>query len=339
MSKPLLLVAGSGDIQPRTFPTSWTVTREATNPVINVLNNPNETLEQYVPAPIRLTNGDVWCYVKGNSVIYAWKSTDGGVTFSLQNSNNAVIGHGTAGAWDSKFALEPAAVYDAANDLIHLWYKGTNDATGATNWQWGHATAPGSTPTVFTKDAGNPILTNANASTQLGGATVTDLAVSDVIKIGSTFHFYGYANYNGGYELIHASGSSWNNPASTTSILTAATAGVTVVETPTVFVLPNYYTPTYAMLYTLGGTLAAGRSIRAASSSDGVSWSFAGSDVIAPTSGWEANSAYSCSVLKDTADPFVTALTDTSNRMKVYYSGYNASTGRASSGLAYLTPT
>lgn len=48
-------------------------------------------------------------------------------------------------------------------------------------------------------------------ATVLGGGTVADLAISSVIKISSTYHFYGYAEFNSMYRLLQASRSSWNS--------------------------------------------------------------------------------------------------------------------------------
>lgn len=313
----------------------WNVTKYGGNPVIDVVNNPLETLEQYVPAPIQLGNGDIWCYCKGNKVIYGWKSTDGGQTFSLQNGGAAVIALGSPGAWDSKFVLEPAAVYDAANNTIHLWYKGSDDATGATNWKWGHATAPDTTPQTFTKDAANPILSGSTVSADLGGGAVTDLAISDVIAIGTTYHFYGYASYDGTYRIIHASGTAWNNPSST-SILKSASGWQTVIQTPSVFT----YGSLYGMLYAIGGSQATDqpRWVFAGYSSNGTAWTFEGDSVLAPGADWDRVEAYSASLLKTSTAPFSAPITDTQGRQKLYYSGLSLA-GHANIGLAYMVPS
>lgn len=317
------------------FPTVWNVVRESTNPVINVANNPNETAEQYVPAAIQLGNGDVWVYVKGAHTIYAWKSTDGGVTFALQNSNNPVINIGGVGTWDHGSVVEPCAVYDSANSTIHLWYKGTDDATGATDWGWGHATAPDSTPTVFTKDAGNPIISNSSGNTQLGGAGLTDFAVSDVVKIGSTYHFYGYALYNSVYRIVHATGTSWNDPGSLSVITSAPSDWRTVIQGPCVFT----YGSLYGMFYALGGTQPSfTRAIFVGSSTDGSTWNFQGGEILGPVgTGWELLETYLGRVVKTSTSPFSAPVTDTSGRWHFYYSGYDGS--KANVGLAYLTPS
>jgi hypothetical protein len=151
-----------GEIAVGGFPTDWGLTRWPGNPVIDVDNNPNETTEQYTPAPIRLPNGDIWVYVKGFDRIYAWKSTDDGETFALQNGDDAVL-EPVAATWEEIYVVDPVATYDPDTDTIHLYYKGSDILAGNDNWQWGHATAPGSDPTDVTKDGGNPIYTEADA--------------------------------------------------------------------------------------------------------------------------------------------------------------------------------
>ncbi|MGH2396400.1 MAG: hypothetical protein ACRDFW_05310 [bacterium] len=52
---------------------SWVRERYVGNPVIQaVLDNPAESLSQYVPAPIRLPNGDIWVYVKSDHSHAIW---------------------------------------------------------------------------------------------------------------------------------------------------------------------------------------------------------------------------------------------------------------------------
>jgi hypothetical protein len=314
------------------FPTSWNIERYAGNPVIDVDNNPNETTEQYTPAPIRLPGGDIWVYVKGLDRIYAWKSTDDGETFALQNSNNAVITPGSG--WESEFTVDPAAVYDPATDTIHLYYKGTNDAQGDAAWGWGHATADGDTPTSFTKDLGNPILTSATVSTALGGGAVTDMSLSDVVKIGSTFHFYGYTNEAGVYQIIQATGSTWNDPTGVESILSAAGGAETVVQCPSVFIVDGRY----GMFYSRGGALPGNRTIRVAESLDAETWDFSDTtDIISPTgTGWEEDDTYVPSILKTGVGPVPVTI---DGKWLLYYSGYESPPGDANVGLAYLEPS
>lgn len=316
------------------LPASWNFSRFASNP--NITNVGLETFEMYNPAPLRLANGDVWAYAKGSHRIYAWKSTDGGETFSIQNSGNQVVGPGTGGAWDDGFALEPTVIYDEANSTIHLWYKGYNSA--ATVSGWGHATAADSDPLTFTKDGGNPILTQSTVQSALGG-TVTDVSIGSVVKIGSTFHFYGYAHVTDRYRLIHATGTTWNDPGSVTSILTASnTTTHSVVETPEVFRMPGAGSELYVCFYAEGGSQPDPRTIRMGTSRDGSTWDFSDTtDILSPTSGWESNEVYSGHLLKVNTTPWVLPYVDGSSRWRYYYSGLdNAS--HAQSGLAYMTP-
>ena len=313
------------------IPTGFTVERFVSNPVIDVDDNPNETVEQYVPAPILLPNGDIWCYVKGTGRIYAWKSIDGGETFSLENGGNPVIEPTTG--WESEWTNEPSAVYDPDTDTVHLYYKGTNVAAENENWGWGHATALGSDPTDVTRDPGNPFLTSNAVEAGLGVGNITDLAGLELVVIGSVFHFYGYALWGGEYHLFHATGSDFTDPVADV-VIQDAQGSDTVIQTPSVFELAG---GRFGMFYARGTTLAAGRSIRFATSDDGVTWDFSNTtDVMSPTTGWEDNSVY-CAHLLKTGSRFIRSFTEP--RLMLYFSGYNNATGKASAGLAYLTPT
>ncbi len=304
----------------------WTITKEAGNPLITIPSG--ETFEQYVPSPIKMPNGDIWVYAKGNSRIYAWKSTDGGASFSIQNGGVAVLTPGAG--WDHDFVLEAATVYDEANDVIHLWYKGS--VGGA--WSWGHATAVSATPQTLTKDAGNPILTGAAVGTALGG-TVTDFAISCVIKIGSTYHFYGYILFNSLYYLCQTTGTSFTTPTAAGLSLISRFDSSFIFETPSVIKAPN---GSYLMLYAKGAAQPGARSVLSATSPDGVTWTAATGTVLAPTgSGWEQVEAYSGQFLKTTTGSFDTPILDTSLRWQYYYSGLSGGSV-AQAGLARIAP-
>lgn len=321
---------GGGGISLPDFPTDWGVERYASNPVIDVDNNPNETTEQYVPAPIRLPNGDVWVYVKGLDRIYAWKSTDGGETFALQNSTNAVLAPGSSGAWDDEFAVDPAATYDPDTGTIHLYYKGYNGSV----WSIGHATADDSDPTSFTKDAGNPILSNSTVNAALS-ITATDLSINNVVKIGSTFHYYGFVEYGGTYRLIQATGADWDDPSGLEVIYSAATAGHSVVISPSVF---RTASGLYAMFYSIGGAQPDARWIRVASSPDAATWDFSDTtNIISPQgTGWEEDETYAGSFLRSGFGP--TAYLN-AGRIMFYYSGLETPPGDANVGLIYMEPS
>jgi hypothetical protein len=314
------------------FPTDWGVSRYVGNPVIDVDNNPNETTEQYTPAPILLPNGDIWIYVKGYDRIYAWKSTDDGETFALQNANAAVLAP-VAATWEEAFVVDPAATYDPDTDTIHIYYKATDDELGGDNWQWGHATAPGSDPTDVTKDGGNPIYTEASAISALGAGSPADLSLSNVFKVGSTFHFYGYAKHAGTYKIVHATGTDWDNPTGL-EVVQEVYGGHTVIQNPSVFSVAGQY----GMFYAIGGTLATGRWIRVASSTDLVTWDFSDTTNIMSPIGtdWEEDSVYSLSLLTDGVGPDPVVI---GGSWLLYYSGFETPPGDANVGLAYLTPS
>jgi hypothetical protein len=320
----------------RSLPSSWGITRLAGNPVITVSpGNPSEAVEQYDPAPIRLPSGDIWCYVKGASTDYGWKSTDG-ETFTLQNGGSPVIAHGAGGAWDHDASMESAAVYDSASDTIHLWYKGSLSGV----YGWGHATAPGSTPQTFTKDVGNPILTAATVATALGGGTVTDLGIVDVVKVGTNYTFFGYAlDGTGKYRNFTATGSSWNNPSGVTGYHDSPSS-TTIDIVTSVFALPGLGSPLYAALRQYGTSSV--RSLKLATTPDFVTWTFPAGDFMAPVPAtWESAWTYAAHLLKEDTPPYTAPVIDGSGRWRLYYSGTDLSVGGVGpddSGLAYLVP-
>jgi hypothetical protein len=329
----LITAQGGGAATLTLFEGDWNITRYPSNPVVSTANNPAEDNEQYVPCPILLPNGDVWVYVKGLGVIYGWKSVDGGETFTLENGGDPVIDV-TPAAWDAEFATEPCVVYDEPTDTIHMFYKGTNDPDQDGSWGWGHATADGSDPTTFTKDAGNPILTTATAETDLGGGTIEDLAISDVVMNGSTYHFYGYALYNNRYQLIHATGTDWDNPSGVESLLLAESDSH-VANVPFVFTVPGHLG--YHMWYSYGSTGSGGsRHMRAATSLDMETWDFSDTTaVMSPTSGWESLRAHAAHILRETEAPYLAPIVE-DGTWRLYYSGQSGLI--ADSGLAYMDP-
>lgn len=340
MTLGLRLLQAARSAYPRiaTYPSSWGVTRSASNPCTS--NTAGEPNEMYTPACFRASNGDVWMYVKGTKRIYAWKSTDAGVTFSLQNAGGQVVGPGSAGAWDSQFALEPTVLYDQANATIHLWYKGTNDSSGAGNWAWGHATASDSDPLTFTKDSANPILTSTTVASDLGGGpTIFDLGIGDVTLIGSTYYFYGYAGVNDRYRLIQATGSAKNNPSGVSSILTASdTTTHKVLITPSVVRVTGAGSALYVMFYSQGAAQPNARTIRAGTSRDGATWDFSNVlDILYPNTGWDSNETYAAHMLKVNTSPWADPYVDGSGNWLFYYSGLDFSS-HALAGLAYFNP-
>lgn len=337
------------------FPTNYTFTKFASNPVIDVDDNPLETHEQYVPAPIVLTNGDIWIYCKGSYDIYAWKSTDGGETFSLQNGGVAVIAR-VAATWESNAVVEPAAVYDADSDTIHIWYKGTNDDVDnpGLNHEWdvGYATAPGTAPQTVTKYGSNPILTATQTSgdltAELGTPTnIYDQDITSVIKIGATWYFYGYVRSgfpnksDAAYQIVQWTGATPQAPVSAGITVAIANSTVALVlGTPSVFRLAD---GRYGMFHTYGSLTSTPRSIRLAFSNDGSAWTMAATDVLAPVAtSWEGDWVYAPGLLKINTAPFDSPYADGSNRWLLYYSGLSdlgppAPVGHhANTGLAYI---
>jgi len=316
--------------------------RGANNPIIHHSNipDPNEK-EQYVPAPVRVPNNDIWIYVKGTNTIYGWKSVDDGETFTPQNDGRPVIDKGPIGSWEARAVRDPAAVHDANNGLIHLYYKGClNDIES--EWSIGHATAPDANPASMTKDPGNPILTREMLQAQLGlAATPTDLALSDVIMIGDTFFFYGVFQDSGDhrrFKLWYGTGPTWNSITAKGIILwpSMAELGGDLLYAPSVFRWPG--TSSYIMIFDYGvdnHKRPNSRRLRVATSENGIDWTVCSSQVLRPEDGlgWERNWVYGASILKSSTPPFVDPI-EIAGRYLLYYSGHDGNT--AETGLAFL---
>lgn len=339
----LLAVAKGGTASiPSVLPfTAWNVTREPNNPILTVTGG--EPNEMYAPGLVRMANDDIRLWCKGGARIYSWLSTDNGETASLDNGGSEVIGPGAGGTWDSNYALEPHMLRTGTD--IHGYYKGRG--AGVNTWGWGHATASTGSPNTFTKDAANPILTSTAVGAVLGG-TCEDLAICDVVVApNGAFIFYGYALVGGFYQLIQATGTTFNDPnsASVVSLLTAthsvASAGAEcVVETPSVFRVPGTGRPLYGMLWSIGALQPGFREVRIAWTRNLLSpgsWDFSDTTpVLAPTSGWESNEAYSGHVLKESQSPWLAPDID-GGLWRYAYSGLD-NAGHAQSGMAYFAP-
>lgn len=329
--------------------------RSAANPLITVpvgpfVTDPDalkrarglESKSQYIPAPIRLSNGDLWLYVKGDDLraIWAYRSTDEGESFAVQNGATPVLSRGRLGAWDDVAAIDPAAFYDAETDTIHLYYKARTGSTDYGPWAWGHATAPGATPTAFTKDPANPILTAASVQTSLGLSNVDDNYVSDVIRIGGTFFFYG--GYRDGpgtdYKIFYATGTTPNNPVAQATILSPQRP-YDIVQAPSVFRVSD--SSGYTMIFSEGCESACPPESRlvVAFSVDGKTWLRVGRELLRPSAGWESAKVFAASILKGNTRSFDLA-ESVNGKFLVYYSGYDGShRGTTQTGLLRLVPT
>lgn len=328
-----------GNLPPAaSWPGSWNPARLAGNPILT--NTGGEPNEMYNPGVVRMAGATLLYLVKGAARIYEWTSNDDGSSPALANAGSQVIGPGAGGSFDSANAIEPVVLRDGSSNL-HAFYKGGNGST----FGWGHATAPVGTPTVFTKDAGNPILTSAQVSTALGGGSVTDLAICDVVLVGSTYHFYGYTCHAGVYKLIRSTGAAINapDPTSVVALYSAPGGSFGIVETPSVFRMPGAGSAIHGMWYSIGDAQPGARYIRLAKTSDiatAGAWDFSdATNILSPTgSGWEQNEVYSGHLLKESASPWLAPDVDSSGQWRYAYSGLDSG-GHAQSGLVFFKPS
>ncbi|HYY94058.1 MAG TPA: hypothetical protein VE713_06030 [Pyrinomonadaceae bacterium] len=328
-------------------PAQWEVTKYAGNPLTPASGTGDLQYENYAPGAVRV-GADTWVYTKGNTQIYACKMVGGAPPCVPQG---AVLSPGAAGSWDAANVINPYAVYDKANSLIHIYYSGRN-ASGVE--QAGHATCPNSTPAVCTKDAANPVITAAQAQAALGLTTVNMVNVSAVARVGGMLTFYGWAtDYNinvqpgTAWKLFRATGTTFSNP----SIAGALTGFPTNVSRLTVvndvFRLPGqseYLAVFRDSGYQIDNTPATWAGTFLATSPDGLAWKRAQplGSFIQPTaaaSGFDVRGVHSARLLKDPDDPdFLRPLRDSGGYHEWFYSGIDDTGTKTQGGLAYVRP-
>jgi hypothetical protein len=316
----------------------WAADREVTNPVVAIAQNPEETVSQYVPAPILLPNGEVWIYVKGDLTqnISAYRSTDGGVSFEFQG---VAVPRGPEGSWDSGSVIDPVAVFDSTTNTVHLWYKGGERPNVGSPFSWGYATASADRPSAFVKHAGNPILTPADIESALGEEGVWDNYPRDVVRIGGNLLFYGGFASDEGYKIFLATASDWSSPVPN-RVLMVPEPGTDLVQCP--FVFRNPADSSYLMSYSVGFDAdrdpGLGRHLRVAQSSDGVNWTPLPGALLQPDTRfeWEEKRVYCSSVLRTpgvaSAEPALR-----NGKLQMYYSG-SSFDHEDQVGLLYLSP-
>ena len=343
------------DVPNALLPQNWARERSPGNPVVPLgAGDANTIDEQYQPTVIRVANGDIWIYVKGTRRIYAFKSTDNGETFAIQNGGAPVLEAGPAGSWDEGFVIDPCAIYDPATDTVHLYYKGghydVNDLAALYNSiGWGHATASGSSPTTFTKDS-TPVLTAPAALSALGASNIVDLRLASIIKIGGTIYFYGEiitgASYINGSDylgrIFYATGNSWTTPIVQDYAFPNHSDNMVpngwVNMDPMVYKQPG--SPVYTMLYSTGGFFQGegySRQINVATSRDGRVWKQTTGDFLLPTNNpWEAKMVYGSTILRKQSGDY-TEPDLVNGKYLIYYSGLNVG-NQAASGLVRVVP-
>lgn len=297
----------------------WTASRDAGNPINSI--PAGESSEQYVPAPVLVATDDRWFYCKGSLEIYAWKSPDFSSGFTIQNSGNPVITRTLAGTDGANSILEASAVYDSANNTIHVYARGMNASNVPSVI---HFTAADSDPTSFTKQS--TVMTTSAFSPD----SVGDFHLSSTIKIGSTWHHYGGRQISGGkWQLWHGTSTGWDGAITLDQVynwpgIPGAESGDTMVQWPSVF--KNQAGAGYYMIYTAGleGSGAGERNLYLAFSEDGINdWQHVGTVLIHlpnGTPGWERSRVYCAHLLMGTTGSF-DAPAAVNGQWQLFYSG------------------
>lgn len=325
-------------ILPSLNPTTWASERYSGNPIIV------SGAESYAPSSIILPNGDVWCYVKDSNIeITAWKSTDGGRTFVVQNGGVAVISPGPPGSFDDVRTSEPFAHYDADTSTIHVFYTARKDPESTLNI--GHATAPLATPTVLTKDPA-PFLLAATINTALEGGTqdVRELALHSIVKKDGVLHYFGQYLNNGGSSYIwHGTSATYGDVVPVGKPIRSVHPFYSLAQIPTVFKLPG--SNVYLMIYSDGSLYqldeGSNREFKSAYSFDLNTW-YVNEGIVFGTAAdkdtGEGMAVYGGHLLKYGTGNFDEPVIE-DGKLLLYYSGAALAGASAWSYLAYLYPT
>ncbi len=206
-------------------PARWAQRRDPRNPVIDYTMDPAEAASpqgtSYVPAPV-LVGDDIIVYVKTDhsEVVRCWRVPDRGAGTPVLLGTAIPKG----ASWDDRQTAESAAWHDEQTGVIHLFYKGRNQASG--KWGVGYATAPASDPVSATKHGGNPVITSAGVEAALGLAagSVMDVGVTDFARdAAGLWHVFGFvATDTNAYRIVRWTGAS----------LTSLTLQGVLVEAP-----------------------------------------------------------------------------------------------------------
>lgn len=309
-----------------------------------------ENKSQYVPKPIRLSNGDQWVAVKGDDTraIHAWRSTDHGATWTWMG----VLAAPTGGiGWRAKYCLDPSLTFDAATATVHLYFKGGNehaDGGYGPHWSIGHGVAPESNPMAMVVGA-VPVVTSADVlaycqahKPAMGVTAIGDLYLSDIIRDpwGILTGWGGFRNQaDGKYHIARFRGD-WNNLTLRSEGWLSPGSFCDIVQAPCVI----KQGATYTMILTEGTdshTLGSLHQTTVTCSDDGNwAWGARGPAFLwqrADPALWDSFKCYCASLLKGGPRYDTPLLIDGSWRL--FYSAVSASdSNRARSGCAYLAP-
>lgn len=226
----------------------WSFTKNAGNPLIAKVYN-TSYYEFYPPTPI-LDDDDTNYRIigKNSNEVWGYTSTDG-ITWS---ETGKLIAKGAASSWDAGQCT--SAYFYKENGVYKILYNGYGD-DGVLDYGQGIATA-NSWGTSWTKGVSNPINTVApyNAA---NGTSFVGVVLSSVVKVGSTWYFFGIVHNQSFTDvaLAYGTSSSFETPSITTKICTLSDLGTSYawLQSPDVFKHPT--TGEYILTFTVGNRL------------------------------------------------------------------------------------
>lgn len=312
-----------------------------------------ENKSQYVPKPIRLTNGHLWAAVKGDDTraIHAWRSTANGVPGSWTWMGVWAAPTGGTNP-DAKYCLDPVLTFEAPSATIHLHWKGGNhlaDGGYGPFWSVMHGRAPESDPMALVRTP-TPVITSAQVlafcqtyKAAMGVTAIGDLYLSDIIRDpwNVIVGWGGFRNQaDGRYHIARFRGD-WTDLTLRPEGWLSPGPGFDIVQGPCVSMIDGGYT----MILTEGndtGLLGSLHQTTVRCAADGNwAWGPRGTAFLRqrtdPTL-WDSHKCYCASLLKGGPRYDTPILIEGSWRL--FYSAVSASDWlRARSGCALLTPT
>lgn len=224
----------------------WAFTKSASNPLIQKTYDAGAgTQREFYPPTIIRDEANYRIIGKNNNEVWGFTSVDG----ETWVETGKLIAKGSAASWDAG-QCTPAYFYKDGSTYKILFNAYGDD--GVLDYGQGIATAS-SWGTSWTKGVSNPINTVAPYNTA-NGTSFVGVVLSSVIKVGSTWYFFGIVHNQAFTDVALAYGTSdsFDTPRITTKICTLSDLGTsyTWLQSPDVFKHPT--TGEYILTFTMG---------------------------------------------------------------------------------------
>lgn len=308
-------------------PKGWKFTKHASNPLIAKQYASSPDKFEYYPPCIYYDGSAYYAMAKNNNEGWGYTSADG-ITWT---ETAKLLSKGSGADWDAGLSSPNYMMVEGST--IHLFYAGYNSAPNF-NQKIGYASVAisGSLAatwgTTFTKSGGNPVYDCSEYNTA-NSTSFECIALTDIVKVGSTYYFFGtlYMNDNSDFDLAYGTGTSITDIHIDTKIcnIDDIPGGSTQFQNPNVF---KNAAGKYRMAFTIGTPTVSYRN----------EWIICAYTTAATPTGWTINTAkilqggesgsydesqaYCAAMLKDiNGTPYVI-----SGKYRFYYAGHNTTT-------------